>query len=59
MYKYTNLPVNAKVRLHYPPSGDSQGQENLLAPIPNKAAPANKPVAMAQSAQTTIPPFQH
>ena len=27
MYLYTNLPVNAIVRLPHPWSGDSQGQE--------------------------------
>ena len=32
MYVYTNLPVNAIVRLPYPRSGDSQGQETFLAP---------------------------
>ena len=31
MYIYTNLPVNAIVRLH-PRSGHSQGQEKFLAP---------------------------
>ena len=29
---YTNLPVNATVRLPHPRSGDSQGQETFLAP---------------------------
>ena len=29
---YTNLPVNAIVRLPHPQSGDSQGQETFLAP---------------------------
>ena len=31
MYIYTNLPVNAIVRLPHPRSGDSQGQETFLA----------------------------
>ena len=29
---YTNLPVNAIVRLPHPRNGDSQGQEMFLAP---------------------------
>ena len=33
---YTNLPVNAIVRPHHPWSGDSQGQETLLAPSADK-----------------------
>ena len=32
IYIYTNLPVNAIVRLPHPRSGDSQGQETILAP---------------------------
>ena len=31
IYIYTNLPVNAIVRLPHPRSGDSQGQETFLA----------------------------
>ena len=33
---YTNLPVNAIVRLPHPWSADSQGQETFLAPSPDK-----------------------
>ena len=33
MYIYTNLPVNAIVRLPHPWSRDSQGQETFLAPF--------------------------
>ena len=33
---YTNLPVNAIVRLPHPQSGDSQGQETFLAPSADK-----------------------
>ena len=33
IYIYTNLPVNAIVRLPHPQSGDSQGQETFLADI--------------------------
>ena len=33
---YTNLPVNAIVRLPHPRSGDSQGQETFLAPSADK-----------------------
>ena len=29
---YTNLPVNAIVRLPHPRSGDSQGQDTFSAP---------------------------
>ena len=32
MYIYTNLPVNAIVRLPHPWNRDSQGQETFLAP---------------------------
>ena len=32
IYIYTNLPVNAIVRLPHPRSGDSQGQETILPP---------------------------
>ena len=32
IYIYTNLPVNAKVRLPHPRRGNSQGQETFLAP---------------------------
>ena len=31
IYIYTNLPVNAIVRLPRPRSGDSKGQETILA----------------------------
>ena len=31
IYIYTNLPVNTIIRLPYPRSGDSQGQETFLA----------------------------
>ena len=33
---YTNLPANAIVRLSHPQSGDSQGQETILAPPADK-----------------------
>ena len=33
---YTNLPVNAIVRLPHPQSGDSQDQETFLAPFADK-----------------------
>ena len=36
IYIYTNLPVNAIVRLPHPPSGDSQGPETFLAPSADK-----------------------
>ena len=36
VYIYTNLPVNAIVRLPHPQSGDSQGQETFLAPSADK-----------------------
>ena len=36
MYIYTNLSVNAIVRLPHPWSGDSQGQETFLAPSADK-----------------------
>ena len=38
IHTYTNLPVNAIaiVRLPYPRSGDSQGQETFLAPSADK-----------------------
>ena len=36
IYIYTNLPVNAIVRLPHPRSGDSQGQETFLAPSADK-----------------------
>ena len=36
IYTYTNLPVNALVRLPHPQSGDSQGQETFLAPSADK-----------------------
>ena len=32
MYIYTDLPVNAIIRLPHPRSGDSQGQEMFLTP---------------------------
>ena len=32
IYIYTNLPVNAIVRLLHPQSGDNQDQETFLAP---------------------------
>ena len=36
---YTNLAVNAIVRLPHPWSGDSQGQETFLAPSADKQIP--------------------
>ena len=36
IYIYTNLPVNAIVRLPHPCSGDSQGQETFLTPSADK-----------------------
>ena len=36
IYIYTNLPVNAIVRLPHPQNGDSQGQETFLAPPADK-----------------------
>ena len=36
IYIYTNLPVNAIVRLPHPHSGDTQGQETFLAPSADK-----------------------
>ena len=36
LYIYTNLPVSDMVRLPYPRSGDSQGQETFLAHSPDK-----------------------
>ena len=36
IYVYTNLPVNAIVRLPHPRSGGSQGQETFLAPSADK-----------------------
>ena len=36
IYIYTDLPVNAIVRLPHPRSGDSQGQETFLAPSADK-----------------------
>ena len=36
MYVYTNLPVNAIVRLAHPCSRDSQGKETFLAPSADK-----------------------
>ena len=37
MYIYINLPVNTTVRLSYPWSGYSQGQETFLAgPVDNQ-----------------------
>ena len=36
IYTYTNLLVNAIVRLPYPRSGDSQGQETFSAPSAEK-----------------------
>ena len=36
IYIYINLPLNAIVRLPYPRSGDSQGQETFLAPSVDK-----------------------
>ena len=35
---YTNLPVNAIVRLPHPRSGDSQGEETFLAPSADNQA---------------------
>ena len=39
---YTNLPVDAIVRLPHPWSGDSQGQETFLAPSADKQTQLNK-----------------
>ena len=36
MYKFTSLAVNAIVTLPHPRSGDSHGQETLLAPSAGK-----------------------
>ena len=36
VYIYTNLPVNAIVRLPHPRSEDIQGQETFLAPSADK-----------------------
>ena len=36
IYIYTNLPVNAIVRLPHSRSGDSQGQKTFLAPSADK-----------------------
>ena len=36
IYIYTNLPVNAIVRLPHSRSGDSQGQETFSAPSTGK-----------------------
>ena len=36
IYIYTTLPVKTIVRLPHPQSGDSQGQETLLAPSADK-----------------------
>ena len=36
MYIYTNLPVNAVVRLPHPRSGNSQSQDTFLAPSADK-----------------------
>ena len=36
IFVYTNLPVNAIVRLPHPRSGDSQGQKEFLAPFSDK-----------------------
>ena len=33
IYIHTNLPVSTIVRLPYPQSGDSRGQETFLAPF--------------------------
>ena len=41
---YTNLPVDVIVRLPYPRSGDSQGQETFLAPSANH--PVLKPPSL-------------
>ena len=38
IYKCTNLPVNAIVRLPHPRSGDSQVQEAFSAPSADKQA---------------------
>ena len=50
---YTNLPLNATIRLPHPRSGDSYGRETVLAP-----SATSKPATMTQSAQTTIPSYQ-
>ena len=36
IYLYTNLPVNAIVRLLHPRTGDSQSQETFSAPFADK-----------------------
>ena len=36
IYIFTNLPVNAIIRLPHPRSGDSQGQETFLTPSADK-----------------------
>ena len=51
---YTSLPVHAIVRLFPPWNGDSEGQETSFASSAN-----DKPTTMTQSAQTTIPRYQH
>ena len=67
MYMYTNLPVNAILRLPHPRSRDSQGKETFLALSANKQTcnyhtecsdhhPSLSTIT--QSAQTTIPPYQ-
>ena len=38
IFVYTNLPVNAIVRLPHPRSGDSQGQKAFSAPSADKQA---------------------
>ena len=48
---YTNLPVNAIVRLPHP---RNLGQETFLAP----STATRKPGTITKSAQTTIPPYQ-
>ena len=53
IYIYTNLPMNAIVRLPHPRSRDRQGHETFLAPSADKQT-----CNYTQSAQTTIPPYQ-
>ena len=55
IYIYTYLPVNVIVRLPNPRRGDSQGHETFLAPSYDKQTRSYE----TQSAQTTIPPYQH
>ena len=52
--KYTNLARNATVRLSYPRSRDSQGQETFLTPSTDKQIRSYD-----TNAQATIPPNRH